>query len=66
MVVEIDPKKCKMCSTFSGPACVDKCPDYALSLREKTIVVTEFLCEDCNECSMVCPDKAIKIKKVTF
>jgi MinD superfamily P-loop ATPase len=31
-------------------------------------VVTEFLCEDCNECGCVCPDHAITVplEKVTF
>ena len=31
-------------------------------------VVTEFLCEDCNECGCVCPDHAITVPlaKVTF
>jgi len=28
--------------------------------------VTEFLCEDCNECGFACPDKAMEIKKVTW
>ena len=42
------------------------CPDNALQMRDKKIIVTEFLCEDCNECGMACPDKAIKIKKITF
>jgi len=66
MVVEIDEKKCKICGCYSQAVCVDKCPDNALQMRDKKIIVTEFLCEDCNECGMACPDKAIKIKKVTF
>jgi MinD superfamily P-loop ATPase len=41
-------------------------PQNAVSLRDKRIVITEFLCEDCNECGYACPDKAIIIKKVTF
>ena len=41
-----------------------------LTLRNLTgrPVVTEFLCEDCNECGCICPDEAITIplEKVTF
>ena len=66
MVIEIDEKKCRLCGVYSSPICVDKCADGALSVRDKRIVVTEFLCEDCNECGMACPDRAIAIKKVTF
>jgi MinD superfamily P-loop ATPase len=31
-------------------------------------VVTEFLCEDCNECGCICPDRAITVpvEKATF
>ena len=66
MVVEIDYETCNMCGGYSEPLCIDKCPDSALSLRDKRVEVTEFLCEDCNECGFICPVKAIKIKLVTF
>ena len=66
MVVRIDPDKCTMCGTFCNPVCVERCPTEALSAREGRIVVTEFLCEDCNECGFACPDKAIAIEEVTW
>lgn len=70
MVVEIDYSKCKLCGAYEKPVCVDKCPTTAVVVRvqdkAKKVEVTEFLCEDCNECGFACPDKAIKIKKVTF
>ncbi len=66
MVVEIDNGKCKMCGVYTAPVCVDRCPTEALKVREDRIVVTEFLCEDCNECGFACPDKAISIENVTW
>ncbi len=66
MVAEIDYNKCKLCGGYAEPICVDKCPASAITLRHKKVEVTEFLCEDCNECGCVCPDKAIKIKVVTW
>ena len=66
MVVEINHETCNLCGGYNEPLCIDKCPDYALSLREKRVEVTEFLCEDCNECGFICPVDAIKIKIVTF
>jgi MinD superfamily P-loop ATPase len=66
MVVEVDPDKCTLCGSYCEPICIDRCPTNAVSLRDKRIVITEFLCEDCNECGYACPDKAIIIKKVTF
>jgi MinD superfamily P-loop ATPase len=66
MVVEIDHETCTLCGGYAEPLCIDKCPDSALSLRDKRVEVTEFLCEDCNECGFICPVNAIKIKIVTF
>jgi MinD superfamily P-loop ATPase len=66
MVVEIDYNKCTLCGGFDKPVCIDKCPTSAVAIRNKKIEITEFLCEDCNECGFACPDKALKIKKVTF
>jgi MinD superfamily P-loop ATPase len=42
--------------------------DEAIRVQDDKIVVTEFLCEDCNECGFTCPDKAITIplELVTF
>jgi len=70
LVVEVDLTKCRFCGAYDKPICVDVCPTTAIQVREeagsKRIVVTEFLCEDCNECGFRCPDKAIKIKDLTF
>jgi len=37
-------------------------------VQDNRAVVTEFLCEDCNECGVACPDRAIKctVDTVTF
>ncbi len=66
MVVEVDMNKCTLCGAYDKPVCISYCPTTAISQRDKEIVVTEFLCEDCNECGFRCPDKAIKIKELTF
>ncbi|MCX8204502.1 MAG: hypothetical protein N3H31_02480 [Candidatus Nezhaarchaeota archaeon] len=70
MVAEVDMVKCHFCGSYDKPVCIDICPTGAIQLREeggvKKIVITEFLCEDCNECGFHCPDKAIKIKSLTF
>ena len=66
MVVTIDNEKCTMCGAYNIPICVEKCPTEALQVRDCKIVVTEFLCEDCNECGFVCPDKAMEIKEFTW
>lgn len=66
MVIEIDYGKCGMCGAYDEPICIDNCPTTAISQRDKKLQITEFLCEDCNECGFRCPDRAIKIKEVTF
>jgi len=68
MAAQIDPKKCSMCGGLVQPLCVEICPDSAVRVQENRVVVTEFLCEDCNECGVVCPDEAISVPvdKVTF
>jgi MinD superfamily P-loop ATPase len=68
MVIEIDHEKCTLCGTFVEPVCVERCPCDAVRINRdvKRIEVTEFLCEDCNECGFACPDEAITIVKVTF
>lgn len=70
MVAEIDYDKCTLCGTYKVPVCVERCPTGSATLREKDgkpkVEVTEFLCEDCNECGFRCPDKAITIKEITW
>ena len=66
MVVEVDYERCRLCGTYVEPICVDRCPTSAVRITDGKVEVTEFLCEDCNECGFACPDKAIVIKLVTF
>jgi ferredoxin len=68
MAAQVDPKKCTMCGGTIQPLCVESCPDSAIRVQDGRVVVTEFLCEDCNECGSVCPDKAISVPvaKISF
>ncbi len=68
MAAQVDLDKCKMCGGVTHPLCIEACPDDAIRVQDDRIVVTEFLCEDCNECGSVCPDSAITVplEKVTF
>ena len=68
MAAAIDVEKCSMCGGAVQPLCVEVCPDSAIRVQDDRIVVTEFICEDCNECGHVCPDHAISVpmEKVTF
>jgi len=68
MAAQIDMDKCTMCGGYTSTLCVEVCPDQAIRVQDGRPVVTEFLCEDCNECGIICPDFAISIplEKVTF
>ena len=68
MAAVIDMEKCSMCGGAVQPICVEVCPDAAIRVQDDRVVVTEFICEDCNECGCVCPDDAISVpmEKVTF
>jgi MinD superfamily P-loop ATPase len=68
MAAQVDMNKCTMCGGTKEPICVEACPDEAIRVQDNRIVVTEFLCEDCNECGFRCPDHAISIplELVTF
>lgn len=68
MAAQIDYDKCTMCGGAVQPLCVESCPDLAIRVQDGRVVVTEFICEDCNECGTVCPDEAISVplEKVTF
>jgi Fe-S-cluster-containing hydrogenase component 2 len=68
MAAQIDLDKCAMCGGAVQPLCVEACPDSALRVQDARVVVTEFLCEDCNECGCVCPAGAITVpvEKLTF
>lgn len=68
MAAQIDYNKCTMCGGYGEPLCVEICPDSAVRVQDGRPVVTEFICEDCNECGKVCPDEAISIplSEITF
>ncbi len=68
VAAQVDTKKCNMCGGLVDPVCIEVCPDEAIRVQNNRIVVTDFLCEDCNECGCACPDGAISIpvSKVTF
>jgi len=68
MAAQVDLNKCRMCGGYVQPLCVEACPDQAIRVQDGRPVVTEFLCEDCNECGYACPDHAISVpvEKVTF
>jgi len=68
MAAQVDPKKCTMCGGTIQTLCIETCPDSAMRVQDNRVVITEFLCEDCNECGSVCPDKAISVPvgKITF
>ncbi len=68
MAAQIDMGKCNMCGGLTQPICVEVCPDSAIRVQNGRPVVTEFICEDCNECGCACPDSAITVPlvKVTF
>jgi MinD superfamily P-loop ATPase len=68
MAAQIDMEKCKLCGGQTQPICVEVCPDLAIRVQDGRPVVTEFICEDCNECGSACPDQAITVPmdKVTF
>lgn len=68
MAAQIDYNKCGLCGGLAEPRCVEACPDSAIRIQDGRPVVTEAICEDCNECGFACPDKAIEIplKLITF
>ncbi len=61
MAAQVDLKKCTMCGGVKEPRCIEACMDTAIRVQDGKIVVTEFLCQDCNECGFTCPDHAVDI-----
>ena len=55
----IDLNKCNGCGL-----CVKNCQFHALSLENNQAKLNHFLCEGCGVCKIVCPQKAIEMKKV--
>ncbi len=59
----IDYDKCNSCRKCVENICVFNAISW--SEKENKPVVDELLCEGCGACSIVCPQHAIKIKKVS-
>ena len=55
----VDKVKCINCNK-----CIDTCYFNALKLSEGYPKVKEFGCEGCGACELVCPTKAISLKKI--
>jgi NAD-dependent dihydropyrimidine dehydrogenase PreA subunit len=51
---KIDPDECIACG-----ACVDVCPDDAISETDDTFVIDPEKCTDCATCEDECPVEAI-------
>lgn len=47
-------KLCKGCA-----ACVEVCPNKAISHLAKTAKIDQELCQDCEKCLSICPNGAI-------
>lgn len=50
----IDSHKCTGCG-----ACVDVCPQRAISVQNDMAVIDQRLCSQCGNCAGICPDDAI-------
>ena len=52
-MVKIDKDKCTDCG-----ACIDLCPEIAISMINDVVTVNDKLCTECGTCIKVCPVKA--------
>jgi pyruvate formate lyase activating enzyme len=53
--VWFNPIKCIACGI-----CVDNCPEKALELSNRGIIIDREICKGCQVCSEVCPSRAMK------
>ena len=55
MTIVIHPIRCNGCE-----ACLDACPQGAISMNERTAEINESLCIHCETCVEACPEGAIE------
>jgi MinD superfamily P-loop ATPase len=55
----MDKEKCNLCGK-----CVDICAFSALRFAQGKLFLNRFFCEGCGACEIVCPKKAITMKRV--
>jgi len=55
---DIEPKKCVLCQT-----CVKTCPNEAITLAGKRMIIDYRKCISCFCCQESCPHKAVSVKK---
>ena len=56
MPAEVDAELCTACE-----ACVESCPEEALSMQDDVAVVDQETCSDCGSCVEACPVEAITL-----
>ncbi|MGC8692158.1 MAG: P-loop NTPase [Thermoplasmata archaeon] len=60
-IAVIDYNKCNLCGK-----CVETCEYRAIKLKNNEIKILDYLCEGCLACAVICPEKAISIKKDVY
>ncbi len=58
-VSEINYERCSLCMK-----CYEACAFNAIEVIDNKPVIVEQLCEGCGVCAIICPDKAIRMKRV--
>jgi NAD-dependent dihydropyrimidine dehydrogenase PreA subunit len=56
MPAEVDAELCTACE-----ACVESCPEEAISMQEDVAAVDQETCSDCGSCVDACPVEAITL-----
>jgi len=55
----INKKKCNLCGK-----CVDICAFDAMAINNQRLTINNFFCEGCAACEVVCPQKAVTMKRI--
>ncbi len=50
----IDRELCTLCGK-----CIKKCPQKAVSIRDKKLVIDREKCNNCRKCPEICPENAL-------